>query len=429
MKILKFGGASVKNPDTVKKLSDILKKYSDENTLVVISAMDKMTNAFEKLTYYYFHRNEKIAEQFDFIKNYHFNILNGLFEDKNDIIYNEIDKLFSSLQNHLKKSSSQNYDFEYDQIVSYGELLSTKIISRFLNSIGIKNLWFDVREILKTDTTYREAKINWGETEKLCKKNLLKHFNSSNKLIITQGFIGESFDNHTTTLGREGSDYTAAVFANIFDVNELIVWKDVPGLLNADPKYFEDTKKIDFISFKEASELTYYGAKIIHPKTIKPLQNKNIPILIKPFYTPEEKGSLISDKKNQNNNIPIFIIKRNQILVSLSPKDFSFIANKHLSEIFNFFNDNNLKINLLQISAISISVCLDDEDEDEKTLKKIIKLLNEKFNIRYNKGLEIITIRHYNNESLKKILRNKEILLEQKSRATIQILAKQNLEI
>ncbi len=426
IKVLKFGGASVNNAEAVRNIAVILKKYQKENVVVLVSAMDKITNAFEGLCCDYFYEYKNLNKHLESIKKYHYGLLNELFKDKRNIIFSEIDSLFKELKQYIDKKIRYDFDFEYDQIVPYGELLSSKIISYYLNEVGIYNRWYDVRELIKTDKTYREAKVNWEQTINLINKTLLPFFsknNDSQKIALTQGFIGSTLDNKTSTLGREGSDFSAAIFAHSLNAKEVIIWKDVPGLLNADPKYFKETKKIDNISYKEAIELSYYGAKVIHPKTIKPLENKKIPLIIKSFVAPDNKGSLIYDIKKNNDIIPSYIIKKNQVLLSISSKDFSFIVEKNLSFIFKTFDLYSIKINLMQNSAISFSACVDYE---EYKIKQLTNKLKKNYNIKYNKNLELITIRHYNQSAVDKVIKGKEILLEQKSRSTIQMIVKNN---
>ncbi|MFZ4400360.1 MAG: aspartate kinase [Bacteroidales bacterium] len=421
MKVFKFGGASVNCAEAVKNVAEILRKFNNEKILVVVSAMGKTTNALEKLTLAYFNKSNETKAQLEEIQKYHFLITETLFADKNHEVYSDIQLIFEELSFKLISHPSGNLDFEYDQIVSNGELISTKIISHFLNLKGISNQWMDAREIIKTDSNYREGNVNWQECMHKTNKLVIPYFDDYCKdthLVITQGFIGSSPDGHAVTLGREGSDYSAAIFAFNLNASELVIWKDVPGLLNADPKFFDDTRKLDAISYREAIELAYYGATIIHPKTIKPLQNKNIPLYIKSFLQPEKEGTLISNQENTDDLIPSFIFKQDQALISISPKDFSFIAEENLSDIFGIFSENKIKINLMQNSAISFSVCFDSNTTHFDTL---IKTLQENYKARYNLQLDLITIRHYNQATIDKVVDNRKILLEQRSRTTAQL--------
>ena len=420
MKVFKFGGASVNNSSAVKNVADILRLYKEHNILIVISAMGKTTNALENLTKAYFNNIIEKETIFIEIKQYHFKIIDELFSDKQNQIFRTITEIFNQLYKKINTSVTDNFDFEYDQIVSYGEIISTLIVSNYLNNKNINNIWVDARKIIKTDSIYREGKVDWIKTENCITQSVLPLFKKNeNKIIITQGFIGGSSDGHSITLGREGSDYSAAIFAFGLNAEEMIIWKDVSGVLNADPKFFENTFKLDDISYREAIELAYYGATIIHPKTIKPLQNKNIPLYVKSFLNPENQGTRISNIEKADGLIPSFIFKQNQVLISISPKDFSFIAEENLSEIFNIISDNKIKVNLMQNSAISFSICI---DADNRHFDKLIETLQQKFKVKYNSNLDLITIRHFDYATIDKVVRNRKILLEQKSRLTAQII-------
>lgn len=415
MKVFKFGGASVKDADSVKNVARILKLFPKEDLLVVISAMGKTTNALEKLVDALYHKTQLIHNILSEIKKNHFDIIEQILPDKSNSIYNDINNIFAELEWVTDEEPGLNYNQVYDQIVSFGEIISTKIVSAYLNNVSIKNKWADVRDYIKTDNTYREGKIDWELTNNLCKKIVL-----DNKIIVTQGFIGGTSENYTTTLGREGSDYTAAVLAYCTDAESVTIWKDVPGVLSADPKWFDDTQLIKQISYQDATELAYYGATIIHPKTIKPLQNKQIPLYVKSFVKPHEEGSVINSVQSVL-PIPCFIFKINQTLLSIFPKDFSFIAEDNLSDIFRLFSNEGVTINLMQISAISFSVCI---DSNEQKITKLIKRLQNTYRILYNQGLELITIRYYNQATIERVVVNKEVLLEMKSRHTAQLVVK-----
>jgi aspartate kinase len=423
MKVFKFGGASVKNADAVKNVAAILGRFPKENLVVVVSAMGKMTNAHEKLLNAYFFEKDTLQADFEAIKQYHAGILNELFSDKSNPVYSEIENLLNELKEYIEKEPSDTFDYEYGQIVPYGELLSTLVVSAYLNEVGIKNKLYDARDLIITNNHYREAEVEWDLTGQNIRDKVLPYLSNKQKgrIALTQGFIASTEDYHSTTLGREGSDYTAAIFAYILDAEEMVIWKDVPGLLNADPKYFSDTKKLDSISYTEAIELAYYGATIIHPKTIKPLENKNISLYVKSFLEPEKEGSLIHEIMEADSLIPSFIFKEDQVLLSISPRDFSFICEKNLSYIFCEFAKAGVKVNLMQNSAISFTVCM-DYDEHKFTL--LITDLQRDYKITYNKGLELITIRHYNSETIKNILKNKFVLLEQRSRHTAQFVVR-----
>jgi aspartate kinase len=404
MKVFKFGGASVGNVESIKNVCNIISEYSGQPLIVVVSAMGKTTNALEKLADAFF-KGEPTPQLFEGIRQYHYQIITELFGDDLATAERTI-KFIDKLSDYLQREPSENFDYEYDQIVSFGELISTSLLSEYLVHVGISNHWADARHIIRTDNHYREGNVNWEKTEQRIKK----HINPEHiSVIITQGFIAGTDEYTTTTLGREGSDYSAAIFG--------YSWKDVPGLLNADPKYFPDAVKLDRISYKEAIELAYYGATIIHPKTIKPLQNKSIPLCVKSFYDFKAPGSIIGNDSNSNHT-PCYIFKRNQALISIYPIDFSFIAEENLSLIFGLFAHFGVKINLMQNSAISFSVCVDYKPE---ALKGLIEELDTEFKVKYNLDLELITVRNYDQQTIDKVVKGRKILTEQKSRSTIQL--------
>lgn len=419
MKIFKFGGASVKDAEGVKNLAKVLSLYANEKLLVVVSAMGKTTNALERVTKAYYFKNDDAFALLQEVKNYHYEILNNLIENKKHPIYDEINNTFVEIEWAIEDAPTGSFDFEYDQIVSVGEILSTKIVTAYLSEIGVQTSLLDARDVVKTDNTYREGKINWEQTEKLANK-LIPELFAKNQVIVTQGFIGGTSENFTTTLGREGSDYTAAILAWCLNAKDVTIWKDVAGVMNADPKWFDNTVVIEQISYNDAIELAYYGASVIHPKTIQPLQNKKIKLYVKSFINPDLKGTEISDWQNPL-PIPSFIFKVNQVLISIMPKDFSFIAEENLRDIFNLFSSHRVKINVMQNTAISFSVCVDD---DEIRIPKLIADLQKTFKVLYNKGVELATIRHYNQETIERVSVDKEILLELKSRNTVQLVMK-----
>ena len=355
MKVFKFGGASIKSANAIKNVAKILNSQDLSNCLLVISAMGKMTNAFEKITDAYFNNDqEKLTESIDFTSNFHLKIINNLFAE-NHVIHQKITVLFGQLLRFLTQNKSRNYDYLYDQIVSYGELLSTTIVSDYLNEIKIYNNWVDVREIIITDAVFRDATVNWQETEKRIKTKV-----DFSKLTIVQGFIGGDLNGNTTTLGREGSDFTAGIFAYCLDAESLTIWKDVLGVLNADPREFKEVQLLEHISYEETIEMAFYGASVIHPKTIKPIQNKKIPLIVRSFKNLNSPGTKVSEGVTLEPTIPCFIVKKNQVLVSISSLDFSFIVEENISDIFKFFHKYQLKVNLIQNSAISFSVCVDN---------------------------------------------------------------------
>jgi len=421
MKIFKFGGASVKNAESVKNVGEIIKLYQD-NLVIVISAMGKTTNELENVVESYLNKDGNVERNLQTVKDFHTNILNELFENKSHSIFNEIHNTFVEIEWEIEDEAVREYDYVYDQIVSVGEVLSTKIVSAYLNEIGINNSWQDVRNLIQTDNNHRNAKVDWELTEKLIQKDITPQLNNENQaIIITQGFIGSSSELFTTTLGREGSDFSASILAHCLNAASVTIWKDVPGMLNADPKWFNDTIKLDNISYLEAVELAYYGASVIHPKTIKPLQNKNIPLYIKSFISPNENGTLINEETKQDALIPSFIFKMNQVLISISAKDYSFVMEDSLSHIFGIFSTFGVSINLMQNSAISFSVCVDFDNQ--KTIR-LIDELKKDYKILYNDNLELVTIRHYDQLTIDRVTAKKEILVEQKSRNTARFVIK-----
>ncbi|RMG79886.1 MAG: aspartate kinase [Bacteroidetes bacterium] len=412
MKVFKFGGASVKDADSVRNVKDIIKRFGDEKLVVVISAMGKTTNALEKVVNAQFQENPELALSYlEEVKDFHNTIIRALFPKGNQELDDLINNIFVSIEWELEDASYGAYDFVYDQVVSAGELLSTQIISSYLNSEGIYNLRLDARDFIRTDNTYREANVDWKTSQKLIRQAV--DWNRSN-LFITQGFIGGTSENFTTTLGREGSDYSAAILSYVLQPEEMIVWKDVPGFLNADPKFFENTQVLRHISYKEAIELAYYGASVIHPKTIKPLQNKHIPLKVKSFLNPDEEGTLIDDVSANDSLIPSFIVKDNQRLISVSPKDFSFIVEQHIREIFEIFEKERIKVNMMQNSALNFSVVVNESEKNDY----LIELLRDNYQVLYNKDVTLITIRHYTSETVRNLLDGRKVLLEQKTRNT-----------
>ncbi|GHU86816.1 aspartokinase [Bacteroidia bacterium] len=419
MKIFKFGGASTANATEIKNISNIIKQYSDTPLVVVVSAMNKTTNALEDLL----NANRSDLDFMPFynkIRDFHIEVLNELFEDKSHPVYSEVESLFFTLMNTFKLSN-EDYDYQYDQMVSIGELLSSKIVYNYLNYIGVNSKWLDVRKCISTDSNFREGNVNWIKTEKKVNE-LVEEFceenTTSSIVLITQGFMGSDDKNRTVTLGREGSDFTGAIFAHCLEAESLTIWKDVPGFLNADPRYFLETHKINAMSYKEAIELAYYGANVIHPKTIKPLQNKKIPLFVKSFKDIGTEGTVINEVGAKNDKITYYICKPNQMLITISPKDFSFIAEQNLSYIFFVFADNNMKINLMQNSALSFTVCV---DKNSQRIDDVLEALSNKFELKYNDNLQLVTLRNFSDEVLRKILSNNvKILLEQKNRTTAQ---------
>lgn len=416
MQVFKFGGASVSSAPSINNAANIIRMFPGSK-VIVISAMGKTTNALEDLVKAYFKNNENKAVVFETIKSYHFEIMKQL-ANGNKVDWTIVDTLFDTLEERICDAPSMNFDYEYDQVVSYGELISTAIISSFYNSIGLSNKWIDIRKCLITDNTYRDANVNWTLSE-MQVKNAFKL--GINEIIITQGFLGGTTTNHTTTLGREGSDYTAAILANLLGAQDVTIWKNVPGIMNADPDFFPATKKLDELSYREAIELSYSGAKVIHPKTIKPLQNKRIPLLVKSFENPENEGTVIHDIDHKLDLVPIFINKQKQALITLTPEDFSFINIHSVSEVFSLFAKYRLKVSLIQQSAIDLSLAF---DEPEQGVEELIVELRKTFGARYNTGLELITIRYYNQEAIDEIATGRQLFIEQKTRRTARLLLK-----
>lgn len=418
MQVFKFGGASVKDAKNIKNMAEIVKNSASDNLLIVVSAIGKTTNALEELTNNYYRGNESVFENLNNIKKYHFDIIDELFEKKYTKVYDDINNTFVEIDWTIEDEPQDSYNFIYDQIVSIGELLSSKIISHYFNFIDINNRWVDARSFIQTDNTYREAYVNWSKTTELIENQLPSIL--KNQIIVTQGFIGNTSENFTTTLGREGSDYSAAIFANCLNAEKLVIWKDVPGILNADPKRFPEAIKFEELSYANAIEMTYYGASIIHPKTIKPLQNKNIPLYVKPFLQPEDTGTVIKETDSVTHT-PSIIVKSNQQLLSISSKDYAFISEKHLSYIFNAFSETQIHINMMQISALTFSVCI---DQDLQKFEKLKSIIQADFSFRYNLDLELFTIRNFDDETILKYVDSSNVILEQKSRSNAQFIVK-----
>lgn len=414
MKIFKFGGASIKDALGVKNVANILQQEGASNCLLVISAMGKMTNAFENIVNSYVNNDqEKLTESIDFTINYHTKIINDLFQDEHEIHQN-ITILFGEMIHFLAKNIAKEYDYLYDQIVCYGELLSTTIVSEYLTDIGVTNTWKDVRKLVITDAVYRDATLNWLETEQLIKTQI-----DSSKLTIVQGFIGGNSNGNTTTLGREGSDYTAAIFAYCLDAKNVTIWKDVLGVLNADPREFKETQLLNHISYEETIEMAFYGASVIHPKTIKPIQNKQIPLYVRSFNDLNSPGTKVSSGITIEPIVPCFIVKKNQVLVSISTRDFSFMVEDNISDIFKLLHTYQLRVNLIQNSAISFSVCVDNSFNHFDQFYDEIKLV---FKTSFIKGVDLYTVRHFTNNSLNKIHNLGRSILSQINKNTAQII-------
>jgi aspartate kinase len=417
MKIFKFGGASVKDANGVKNVLSVMEKVGHENVLLIISAMGKTTNSFEIVIKNYFEKSKELQSSIQDVKKYHYQILLDLFENEEHDVFYAVNSHFEDLEYFFRSNKSPNYNFVYDQVVSFGEVLSTTIVSAYFNEKGLTNNWLDVRNLIKTDANYRDANVDWEITQKRISKSIKK-----NDLNITQGFLGADENNFTTTLGREGSDYSAAIFAYCLGAESVTIWKDVPGVLNADPRYFENALLLNQISYREAIELAFYGATVIHPKTLQPLQKKEIPLYVKSFINPLLPGTSVSRGADLEPHIPCYIVKKEQLLLSLSSLDFSFIMEEHISEIFALFHQHKLRVNLIQNSAISFSVCIEDKFNNFNEVKNI---LAKKFKVTFNENVSLYTIRHFDEKATEIVENNKTVLLKQISRETMQIVTKE----
>ncbi|MBI2259030.1 MAG: aspartate kinase [Flavobacteriia bacterium] len=421
MLIFKFGGASVKDADSIKNVLSILKKYPEKKIIVIVSAIGKTTNNLEKI-YQSILNKDKVEFELaiNLFYNEHLKIINDLELDTNSSPFQYLEQIKTFFENKFSSEISDNHFFEYDQIVSLGEIMSSIILETYVSKELSNSCFLDARKVLRTDNNFRQADVVWNKTMDLVNNFIQSIFNSKT-IVITQGFIGHTAEGFTTTLGREGSDFSAAIFAYCVNAESVTIWKDVPGMLNADPKYFDNTQKLDSISYKEAIELSYYGASVIHPKTVKPLQNKNIPLFIKSFFKPELEGSVIHTSEENDDFCPSFIFKKEQILFSISTKDFSFINENELSEIFQILASKKIKVNLMQNSALSFSFAV---DQNLINTSEIIELFEKKHLIKYNENLELLTIRHYNTEVIQTNTKNKSVILEQKTRSTVRFLLK-----
>ena len=413
MKVFKFGGASIKDAPSIKNILEIISKYKKDNLVIVVSAMGKTTNALEKVVDSYFNDKAQLQSSISDVFNFHINILNNLFE-KNHFIFSELNTSFEKLSSFIKSNKSPSYSFVYDQVVSLGELISSKIIYEYLQKNNIDCSLIDARNCIKTNSKYRGGKVQWDMTNKKIKELI-----SDSKINITQGFIGSDSNNFTVTLGREGSDYSAAIFAYSLNAESLSIWKDVPGLLNADPKFFSNTKLLNQISYSETIELAFYGASIIHPKTLQPLQKKEIPLFVKSFKNPLSNGTVISKGVDINPLVPCYIFKKNLILLKISSLDFSFMVEDNISHIFKQLHDFKMKVDVIQNSAITFSVCFFDK---YNKINELISNLEGKFKIQIHKNVSLFTIRHFDEKSIKKISNKRKLLLEQRTEKTVKLI-------
>jgi len=413
MRIFKFGGASVKDAAGIRNVYEVLQMAGHEDVLLVVSAMGKTTNALEVVVRNYMEKSENLSESVEDVKKYHDEILLDLFGSSNYKVFSDVASHFADMEYFLGHNKSPNYNFVYDQIVSYGELISTVILSHYMDFRNIATNWIDVRNFIKTDSTYRDANVDWDQTQISISRNVGRR-----QLNITQGFLGSDENGFTTTLGREGSDYTAAIFAYCLNAESVTIWKDVPGVMNADPRYFENATLLNQISYREAIELAFYGATVIHPKTLQPLQGKEIPLYVKSFLNPELPGTSVSKGEDLDPQLPCYIVKKNQLLISLSSIDFSFIMEENISEIFGLLHKFKMKVSLIQNTAISFSICVDDKFGSFQDLKAI---LSKKFKVSFNNNVSLYTIRHFDEKSSEMVEQNKTVLVKQISRETLQI--------
>jgi aspartate kinase len=421
MLVFKFGGASVRDAAAIQNVASILSLYPGRKLTVVVSAMGKSTNKLEEIVDALETKNHKLFSGLvDELEEFHMDIMATLFPERHFKIYQTIEELFEKLRSRYEAVFSENKSFEYDQVVSLGEVLSSQIVSAYLIDQDFSVQWMDARKLIRTDHSFQEGKVDWEKTEQLVREKMLPSFIDAD-ILLTQGFVGHTAEGFTTTLGREGSDYTAGILAYCGEAESVTIWKDVPGMLNADPKYFENTKKLEAISFKEAIELSYYGASVIHPKTIQPLQNRNIPLYVKSFLDPKSDGTVIQASSSQDHLIPSYIFKFDQALYSFTPKDFSFIVEENLSVIFGKLSDLNVKINLMQNSALSFSILV-----DQKKVKRtqLLELFQKEYEVKYNEDLSLVTIRHYDEETINQVTKGKETLLQQRTRHTARFVLK-----
>lgn len=417
MKVFKFGGASVKNPDAIRNITKILKDYQSEELVIVVSAFGKITNALEDVIDSYFYKKDDLSDKWEFVKNYHLEIIEGLFGE-NHAVKARVQDLFTEFEVVLNAPINKEFDCIYDQIVSAGEVLSTTIIQHFLVKNDLSATWVDARKIIRTNDTFREGKVDWSLTP----SNFVKHVKPllSKGFVVTQGFIGGTKDGLTTTLGREGSDYTAAIAAFSLDAENMTVWKDVPGILTADPRLFKNVTKIDRLSFREAIEMTYYGAKVIHPKTIKPLQNKSIPLMVKSFIEPQGQGTIISENFEAAYP-PVIVVETNQALIQVARKDFSFVDEESLSELFALFARHRIKVNMMQNTAIGFSICVDNVP---KRLSNLMADLRTFYKVFKDDNVELIAIRHYQENIVDQLKAGKIVMLEERIRRTVKLVMK-----
>ena len=416
MRVFKFGGASVKDAEGVKNVVNVLTETGHENTVVVVSAMGKTTNALEGVVDAYFKQPEAYKNALQEVEAFHQNIIDALFEASNTPVSKRVKNLFDQCHTFLANNRSPHEAFVYDQVVSFGELVSTSIICAYLNHIGMPAEWVDARACIKTDNFYRSAHLDWEHTQMAIQNQV-----QGSVLKITQGFIGSDENNFTTTLGREGSDYSAAIFAYCLGATDVTIWKDVPGVLNADPRVFDKTQLLHHISYQEAIELAFYGASVIHPKTLQPLQRKEIPLFVKSFLNPTENGTQVGKGVRMHPEVPCYIVKKGLSLLRLSTRDFSFVVEDNISDIFRLLHEHKMSVELIQNSAISFSVCVNDKYHNMETL---LHTLRARFDVQHTKDVSLYTIRHFEEDSAAALLKSHELVLEQRTETTLQLVMK-----
>lgn len=421
MKVFKFGGASLESIERIQQVAAIIQSFPDQQLLIVISAMGKTTNELEKVAQNFFLRKREIAAQLlHNVEQQHLDIAEKLLGNRDNPVFDQLQQFFTEAEWTLGEKPLRQYDYYYDQLVSLGELLSTAIMSAYFNLAGIPNTWIDVRDVFRTDDTFRDANIDWDVTRQQITDKVVPLFKKTN-VVIAQGFIGSTDQNESVTLGREGSDYSAAVFANLLNAESQTIWKDVEGLKNADPKLFPNTINIPEISFSEVIEMAFYGAQVIHPKTIKPLHNKQIPLYVKSFLNKDLPGTVIREDIDVKQLPPIIVLKKNQVLLTITSRDFSFITEDRISDIYEMFHKLKIKINLMQNAAISFSCCIDNSPEK---IELLMKALHNDFKVSYFEGLELLTVRYNKDGLLEELSKDRTVLLEQRSQVTIQQLLK-----
>ena len=418
--VFKFGGASLRDAEAIRNVGNILQKFAGQKLVIVVSAMGKTTNALEEVANSFWQGDADTAKQkLSAIHSAATEVVQELFAEVPDSLTASINDLFVSVEWALDEAPNPEYDYDYDQIVSLGELVSSHVVAAYLNRIGLGTNWLDARDIIQTDNTYREGWVKWPETIARAQR-VMPDLLQDKDFILTQGFIGNTSENYTTTLGREGSDYSAAIFSYCLDAESMSIWKDVPGVLTADPRLFENVSKIDRLSYKEAIEMTYYGAKVIHPKTIKPLQNKSIPLYVRSFIDPEAPGTLVTDDAGDAYP-PMVAVEKDQALINISTRDFSFVAEHHIKELFGHITTTRLQVNMMQNTAISFNVVVNDIDD---RVERFCKLVNDHFKTTVDRDLELITVRHYTNEVVESLRRGKVNMLEGRLPLTLQMVVK-----